>query len=136
MTRFTIVPTRSAVLAASALLVAASLGGCGDSTQAKHEKIIRCTGFSTALLNAGPEAQPTVTAAGQALTTKYGITENDTVPMGQAATTYSAGMDPARVTHLTDEGKTDATKLIAKTDPQGIADYTKSCVDTFRSLGR
>jgi hypothetical protein len=115
-----------------AAALAVSLAACGESTAAKHEKIVRCTGFSTALLS--QTSDPTVSAAGQALIAK-GVTEQDTVPMGQAATTYEASMDPAKVTSLTDEGKAHALDLIAKKDAPGIADYTKSCVETFKSLG-
>lgn len=119
--------------AGSAMLICAALAGCG-SPDAKREKVVRCTGFSTALLNQSDD--DTVKAAGQIVMSKYGITEQDTVPMGAASRTYAAAMDPARVSTITDKGKADALDLVGKKDAQGIADYTKSCVDTYKSLGK
>ena len=117
---------RVAVLAATAL----ALSSC-KSADAEREDIIRCYGFSLGLFT----IQLPVIAQANALLTQQGITGADTVPLGQAAERYAGTMDPAKASRLSKEGRDAATDLIRKNDAQGIADYLKRCVDTYRDLG-
>jgi hypothetical protein len=118
---------RAAAMVATAL----ALSSC-ESTDAKREDIIKCYGFSLGLLS----IQLPVIAEANALLTKQGITGADTVPLGQAAQTYGASMDPAKASRLSKEGRDAATDLIRKNDARGIASYIKACVDTYKDLGR
>ncbi len=112
--------------------VALALSSC-KSVDAKREDIVRCTGFSLALINlrsGSPLEQST-----EAALAKLGITANDTIPLGGAAQKYASAMEPARVTRLSQEGASIATGLIQKNDASGIADYLNGCVATYKDLG-
>lgn len=114
-------------------LAVVALAGCGKSVDAKREDIVRCSGFSLALLNVRP-GSPLAVSTDAALS-KDGISARDTLPLGGAAQTYASQMDPAKVTRLAQEGSAAAMNLINKNDAGGIADYLKGCVATYKDLG-
>jgi hypothetical protein len=118
---------------AAAALTVLALAGCGKSADAKREDIVRCSGFSLALLNVTPGSPLEVSA--EAALTKDGISARDTLPLGSAGQTYASQMDPAKVTRLAQEGSASAMDLIHKNDADGIADYLKGCVSTYKDLG-
>lgn len=111
-------------------VLAIALSSC-KSADAEREDIIRCYGFSLGLFT----IQLPVIAQANALLTKDGITGADTVPLGQAAQSYAASMDAAKASRLAKEGRDAASDLIRKNDAQGIADYLKRCVETYKDLG-
>jgi hypothetical protein len=114
-------------------LAIVALVGCGPSADAKREDIVRCSGFSLALLNVRPGSPLEVST--DAALSKDGISARDTLPLGGAAQTYASQMDPAKVTRLAQEGSASAMGLINKNDAGGIADYLKDCVATYKDLG-
>lgn len=130
--------SKSAVLKARPHIMLAAgiallLAGCGKSADAKREDIVRCSGFSLALINLRPGSP--LEQSTEAALAKLGITANDTIPLGGAAQKYASAMDPARVTRLSQEGASIATGLIQKNDASGIADYLNGCVATYKDLG-
>lgn len=112
--------------------VTLALSSC-KSADAKREDIVRCSGFSLALINLRPGSP--LEQSTEAALAKLGITANDTIPLGGAAQKYASAMDPARVTRLSQEGASTATGLIQKNDASGIADYLNGCVATYKDLG-
>jgi hypothetical protein len=117
----------------TAALVAFLLAGCGKSADAKREDIVRCSGFSLALINLRPGSP--LERSTEAALEKAGITAGDTMPLGAAAQKYANAMDPAKVTRLAQEGSAAATGFIQKNDANGIADYLKGCVAAYKDLG-
>jgi hypothetical protein len=117
-------------LAALAIL---ALAGCGKSVDAKREDIIKCSAFSMGLINV-PPGSPLLSSV-EASLTKDGITGAQTFSMGNAAQKYASTMDPAKVTRLAQEGSSAAADLVRNKDANGIADYLKGCVSTYKDLG-
>jgi hypothetical protein len=122
------------ILRALVAVTFVALAGCGKSADTKREDIVRCGGFSLTLIKIQP-GSPLESATESALT-KGGISANDTLPLGGAAQTYAATMDPAKVSRLSQEGSSSASDLIRTKDANGIVDYLKSCVATYKDLGR
>jgi hypothetical protein len=95
--------------------------------------MVRCSGFSLALINLRPGSP--LERSTEAAVEKAGITAGDTMPLGAAGQKYANAMDPAKVTRLAQEGSSVATGFIQKNDANGIADYLKGCVATYKDLG-
>jgi len=66
---------------------------------------------------------------------KDGISASDSFSIGNAAQKYASAMDPAKVTGLAQEGSTAALGFIRNNDANGIADFVKGCVATYKDLG-
>lgn len=112
-------------------VTALALVGC-RSADDKREDMVKCSGFTVGLMMSGS----TITPAMQAALSKEGITPGDTLPLAAAAQKYASTMEPAKVTRLAQEGSASATDLLRRNDADGIADYLKSCVATYKDLGR
>lgn len=118
---------------AAAALTVLALAGCGKSVDAKREDIIKCSAFSLALITV-PGGSPLLSSV-EASLTKDGITGAETFSMSSAAQQYARGLDPAKVTRLAQEGSSAAADLVRNNDANGIADYLKGCVATYKDLG-
>jgi hypothetical protein len=122
---------------ATTLLIA----GCGKSVAERHEEAIRCGAFSYALRPLLLSKSSPLNAALDTAMAKSGITgDKDTQGMALMAAGatdfYAKSIDPAKVLQLRQEGQADGEKLIADNDADGIANYMKNCIDTFKSLAR
>jgi hypothetical protein len=120
-------------LIAAAAATGIALSGCGKSVDAKREDIVKCSGFSLALINITPGSPLYSTV--EAKLANDGISSGDTFSIGNAAQKYSSTMDPAKVTQLTQEGASAALGFIRNNDANGIADFVKGCVATYKDLG-
>jgi hypothetical protein len=121
------------ILRALAALAIVALAGCGKSVDAKREDIIKCSGFSMALITV-PAGSPLLSSV-EASLRKDGITGAETFSMSAAAQKYASAMDPAKVTRLAQEGSSAAAGFVRNNDASGIADYLKGCVATYKDLG-
>lgn len=125
-------PTTFAIRPRTMLAVAImfALAGC-KSTEDKREDIVRCSGFIMGLIMSGAP----VSSATEAALARDGVTGQDTLPLGEAARQYASTMEPAKVSRLAQEGSASAAALARNNDANGIADYLKSCVATYKDLG-
>lgn len=113
-----------------ATVIALALVGC-ESTDAKREDIVKCSGFIRGLMASGAS----VSSAMEAALAKDGITPKDTYPLAAAPQKYATKMDAAKVVRLAQEGSSAAMGFIRENDANGIADYLKACVATYKELG-
>lgn len=118
------------LLAASLAAIALVLAGC-KSDDERREDIVRCGGFSVALLMSNAP-----TAAVEAAFARQGLTAQDTLPLSGAAQTYASAMDPAKAARLSQEGAISARNFLNKKDADGLASYLKDCATTYKELAR
>jgi len=116
------------------VVAALALTGCDRSLDEKHEEIVKCSGFSTVLMNT--VSSSSLMSATDALLTKDGVRGSDIPPLGAAGLQYAATMDPAKVARLVQEGSSAAKGVLDKNDASSIAEFLKSCVFTYRELGK
>ena len=117
-----------------AAVAALALTGCDRSLDEKHEEIVKCYGFSTVLMNT--VSSSTLMSATDSLLAKDGVRGSDIPPLSAAGLQYAAKMDPAKVARLAQEGQSAAKSVLDKKDASGIAAFLKSCVFTYRELGK
>lgn len=116
------------------LALLAVIQGCSKSADEQKEEMVKCSGFSIALAMAGL-GSPVLKAAETELA-QAGITGQDTLPLGAAAQQYASAMDPAKATRLSSEGAALAKEYVEKGDSKSVVDFFKSCVATFKELGK